>query len=159
MLLTILNRTAKAVSVASTVLILACRNELLPIYLIILGVGLLGYIVTETALYAPKPPKRGPFGQVPEYTDGSDKDLSEEDIVFQEFFSQIMAHCSAIGIEATIQTKSDGYWLVKVDNATGSIEDLVNLSVPNVKLTRDNLKDLIKQVCTDIDVRVNILNK
>lgn len=159
MLLTIINRIAKAVFAFFAIVALH-NNELqrLPIY-IILGDCLLLYVVTETFLSTPKKPKRGPFGQIPEQTDGSDENLTEDDIVFQEFFSQIIAHCSAIGIEATVQTKTDGYWLVKVDNNTGSTEDLVNLTIPDVKLTRDNLKDLIKQICTEIDVRVNLLKK
>ena len=90
----------------------------------------------------------------------SDKPLTEKQVIIEGFINDVLDYCSSKNTNCTLTSEPDGLWVVKVDDETGHMDKIINLSLPSEKdVTRENVKGLLKRVCDEIDVKLNELRK
>lgn len=136
-------------------------NTLNIVLIIIAGISAVGYVVFNALDERPKPLPLGPHGEIPEDSFGEPSSpLTEKQVIIEGFINDILDYCSSKNTNCTITSEPDGLWVVSVNDETGQMDKIINLSIPSEKdVTRENIKGLLKRVCDEIDVKLNELKK
>lgn len=136
-------------------------NTLKLVLLAVASVSAVGYVVFSALDEKPKPLPIGPHGEMPQDAFGeSDQPLTEKQVIIEGFINDVLDYCSSKNTNCTLTSEPDGLWVVKVDDETGHMDKIINLSLPSEKdVTRENVKGLLKRVCDEIDVKLNELRK
>lgn len=103
----------------------------------------------------------GPNGEIPSTVYGNEPDgLTEQQVIVEGFINDVLDYCAGKGKNCTLMNEPDGLWLVDINDSTGKMNKIINLTLPNEKdVTRENVKGLLKKVCDDIDIKLNELDK
>lgn len=161
MLLVVLSSILKVLAaiLISTALLIV-KNPLVTYVLYgVLVLDVLAYGVVDVFQRKPKKLPRGPNGEITKSSIGEgNEDLRESDILINHFLDSIMDFCEKQGVNCTLMNQEDGLWLVKVNDDTGDINKIMNLSLPNVdEVNKDTVEALIKRTCDSILSTINQL--
>ena len=110
----------------------------------------------------PKPLQLGPNGEYPEFPDNPNSfgregnvQLTEQQQLVEMFVNRVMEHCYDQNENCTLMNQPDGLWVVRVNDETGEVDKVCNLSIPSEKdVTRENIEGIITRTIEDIDVKL-----
>ena len=107
-------------------------NTLNIVLIIIAGIAAVGYVVFNALDERPKPLPLGPHGEIPEDSFGEPSSpLTEKQVIIEGFINDILDYCSSKNTNCTITSEPDGLWVVNVNDETGQMDKIINLSIPS----------------------------
>lgn len=142
-----INSISKVILLASSIAYI--EGSINDIYTYIaFGIGALGFIITSTI-------KSKTEKDIPIVHGRGSESLDANEELVSDFINSVLNYCGSKGHNVTLQTKPDGIWLSEVNDDTGEVFDLINLSLPDSgTLTPDSLSEMVKITCQQIDAKL-----
>ena len=166
-------KSALKLAMASTALLILSGN--LPNQFLILGIiflvcgvalGTIKTIEARPNKFAPPPGMSFPEypgmsdGSIPpeETPEGYQENVSEQQRLVEQFINDVMNFCSEQGENCTLMSQQDGLWVVRVNEETGSVDKIINLSIPDERnVSKENIEVIRKRIFDEILVKLKQL--
>ena len=98
-----------------------------------------------------------PDGKIPpeETPEGYQENISEQQRLVEQFINDVMNFCAEQGENCTLMSQQDGLWVVRVNEENGSVDKIINLSIPDEKdVTKENIVSIRQKTFDEIMVKL-----